>query len=728
MTVDNLAALLAAREKELIAIYENVPGIVFYIAVESDGEFRFLSVSRNFLTATGLSREQVVGSLVRDIIPPASRDMVLNHYRQAIRSGQPVRWEEESVYPAGKRYGEVAVTPLYDASGLGTHLIGIVHDITERKRLETRRAEDLLEAAPDAMVVVDQRGRIVLVNAQTERLFGYLREEILGQAVEVLIPQRFYERHQAHRSSFFCGPRARPMGAQLPLFGLRKDGTEFPVEVSLSPIETDRGVLITSAIRDITDRKLMHESRFRLAAIVESSEDAILSVTLDGVIVTWNPGAQRMFGYTENEVVGKPVTIIVPSDRPDEENKILATLRAGGCIEQFVTVRVSKTGKRIDVSLSISPIKDSTGKTVGYAGIERDITKRKRAEEAVLSSEQRYRLLFERNVAGVGIASLDGRVLDCNDGWARILGCESRDEVVGRHASEFYFHPAERKRLLDELFENQAVFSRELQMRRKDGSPVWVLFNAAALNSEHNIPIVQSTMIDISHWKRAEEALLCMTRKLVDAQEQERTRIGRELHDDVSQQLALLAVELDQWGQSIPHDADFSEHIQHAQRRIAEIGQDVQELSHQLHSSKLEYLGLVAAAKSLSTEISKKNRVRVEFTEAGVPRTLPNEVSLALFRILQEALHNAVEHSEVKNVEVRLWWDSNELHLTVKDSGRGFDPLSAMQGAGLGLTSMRERARLVNGNIAIESKPMGGTQIHARVPLEPQDNAVRPSA
>jgi PAS domain S-box-containing protein len=141
MTVDNLAVLLRAREEELSAIYENVPGIVFYIAVEPDGDFRFLSVSRDFLVATGLTRQQVVGSLVSDVIPPPSRGMVLNHYREAIRSGQSVRWEEESVYPAGRRYGEVAVTPLHDASGVATHLIGIVHDITERKRMEEELAE-----------------------------------------------------------------------------------------------------------------------------------------------------------------------------------------------------------------------------------------------------------------------------------------------------------------------------------------------------------------------------------------------------------------------------------------------------------------------------------------------------------------------------------------------------------------------------------------------------------
>src|SRR5215467_13132129 len=354
MNVENPTALLAAREEELAAIYENVPGIVFYIAVEPDGEFRFLSVSRDFLTATGLSREQVVGSLVRDVIPRPSCDMVLNHYREAIRAGQTVRWEEESAYPAGQRYGEVAVTPLYDASGLATHLIGIVYDITERKRLEQRRAEDLLEAAPDGMVVVDQTSRIVLINVQTERLFGYERQEILGQPLEVLIPHRFRERHQAHRSTFFSEPRVRPMGASLQLFGLRKDGTEFPVEISLSPIETPDGVLVTSAIRDITSRKIADESRLRLAAIVESSEDAIISKNLDAVITSWNAAAQRIFGYTEEEAVGRPITILIPPELWDEENKILARLRTGERIEHYETIRLTKTGKKVDVSLTVS--------------------------------------------------------------------------------------------------------------------------------------------------------------------------------------------------------------------------------------------------------------------------------------------------------------------------------------------------------------------------------------
>jgi signal transduction histidine kinase len=229
---------------------------------------------------------------------------------------------------------------------------------------------------------------------------------------------------------------------------------------------------------------------------------------------------------------------------------------------------------------------------------------------------------------------------------------------------------------------------------------------------------------DITRRKRMEEAISSLNRKMIDSQEQERSRIARELHDDVSQQLALLAVQLDQWGQSVPESQGLYNYLEQAKQRIRDIAHDVQGLSHQLHSSKLEYLGLVAAARSFSKEISEKNGVRVEFREDGVRRTLANDVSLALFRILQQALHNAVEHSGAREVQVRLWEKANEVHLTVKDRGKGFD-LSTAQNTGLGLISMRERARLVDGDLAIDSRPMGGTTIHARVPVHSESYSER---
>jgi PAS domain S-box-containing protein len=257
------------------------------------------------------------------------------------------------------------------------------------------------------MLVVDQAGVIVLVNPQAEKLFGYQQQEILGRPVEILIPEQFRQRHRGHREKFSAEPRVRPMGAKLQLLGLRKDGTEFPVEISLSPIETADGILVTSAIRDITERKLADETRLRLAAIVDSSEDAIISKNLDAVIVTWNPAAQRIFGYTAEDVIGQPITILIPPELWHEENKILERLRAGERINHFETIRVTKAGNKVNVSLTISPIRDSSGKIVGFSKIARDITERKRTEEALRASEERLRLA--QSAAHVGTFDLNLR-------------------------------------------------------------------------------------------------------------------------------------------------------------------------------------------------------------------------------------------------------------------------------------------------------------------------------
>jgi signal transduction histidine kinase len=226
---------------------------------------------------------------------------------------------------------------------------------------------------------------------------------------------------------------------------------------------------------------------------------------------------------------------------------------------------------------------------------------------------------------------------------------------------------------------------------------------------------------DITERKRAEEALSGMSRKLIESQEQERARIGRELHDDINQRLAMLAVELEHLQEN---PSELSNHLQELRKEITEISNDVQALSHELHSSKLDYLGVVAGIKSWCKEFSERQRMEIDF-KSEVSSTLPFEVGLSLFRVLQEALHNAQKHSGVKRIEVQLREDSGEIHLVIRDSGRGFDIEAASQGKGLGLTSMCERVRLVDGTISIESKPMGGTTIHVRVPLASEHEADR---
>jgi PAS domain S-box-containing protein len=253
----------------------------------------------------------------------------------------------------------------------------------------------------------------------------------------------------------------------------------------------------------------------------------------------------------------------------------------------------------------------------------------------------------------------------------------------------------------------------EYRMISADGQTVW-LRNIVNVVVENGRPReVVGISVDITERKRAEEALSGMARKLVGAQEKERARIGRELHDDINQRLAMLAVELEQL-QDNP--SEVRSRVQELRQQTTDISNDVQALSHELHSSKLEYLGVVAGIKSWCKEFTERQKIEIEFT-SDVSSTLPSEIGLCLFRVLQEATHNAIKYSEVKRVQVQLREDSGEIHLIILDSGKGFDVEGALQGKGLGLTSMRERVRLVNGTISIESKAMGGTTIHARVPL-----------
>jgi signal transduction histidine kinase len=238
---------------------------------------------------------------------------------------------------------------------------------------------------------------------------------------------------------------------------------------------------------------------------------------------------------------------------------------------------------------------------------------------------------------------------------------------------------------------------------------------------------------DITERKRSEETLLAMSRKLVEAHEQERTRIGRDLHDDIVQRLALLAIELEMTGHDIPNSApEVRARIGKLKNETTQIASDVQSLSHELHSSKLEYLGVDGAARNFCKELAARQKMEVDFQSHDLPAHLPGTIALSLFRVLQEALRNATKHSGVERFEVRLWGSAGEVHLTVSDLGDGFELDAAMKGSGLGLTSMQERLRFVGGELSIHSKPKRGTTVHARVPFnsapaEDSDGSVRSS-
>ena len=264
---------------------------------------------------------------------------------------------------------------------------------------EVLLSNDLLETLPDAIVAVDHNGTIVQVNSQTQELFGYGRDELMGQKIEMLVPDRYRRQHQHHRQNFAEVPKTRRMGADLDLHGRRRNGSEFPVEISLSPVSTEKGTFVFSAIRDISDRKRIAEElrraneelhrktaeqlgeyRARLASIIDSSEDAILSKDLNGIITSWNRGAEHIYGYASEEAIGKHIALLTPNDRTDEIPEILGKIARGETVDHHESVRVTKDGRQLNVSISVSPLRDATDKIVGASVIARDITAQKRSE------------------------------------------------------------------------------------------------------------------------------------------------------------------------------------------------------------------------------------------------------------------------------------------------------------------------------------------------------------
>ena len=591
---------------------------------------------------------------------------------------------------------------------------------------------DVFNASAIGIAVENLEGQPLFVNLAFCSMLGFSEEELRSKHCVDFSPPEDAERDWA----LFQQLRAGSIDHyQLEKRYFRRDGSLVWGSLSISLLKCRPSPLVLAMVEDITAKKTAEEARFRHAAVVESSEDAIISKNLDAVIVSWNSGAQRIFGYTEAEAVGQPITILIPPELQDEEKHILERLRAGGHIEHYETVRVTKEGREVNVSLTISPIRDSSGKIVGFSKIAQNITERKRAEQllhetnqalvrqkGVLQAREELLRIFVKNVpAGVAMLDRDLRYLQVSDRFCADYSVDS-SQVLGRsHYELFPDIPDRWKEIHHRALEGETFRADEDRWDRKGGA-MWVRWEVRPWRSADGL--TGGILIfaeDITRRKQMEEALSSMSRKLIESQEQERSRIGRELHDDINQQLAMLAIGLEQLQN---HPLKVRSRLKELWEETMAISSAVQALSHELHSSKLEYLGVVSGMASWCREFSERQKMQIDF-RSDVSGPLPFEIGLALLRVLQEALHNAVKHSGVDRVEVQVAEQSNEVHLLVRDSGRGFDMEAAKRGSGLGLLSMQERVRLVNGAISFESTSMGGTTIRVRVPFKSEPAARR---
>lgn len=360
-------------------------------------------------------------------------------------------------------------------------------------------------------------------------------------------------------------------------------------------------------------------------------------------------------------------------------------------------------------------------------GVNIDITERKRAAQmleevnqmleaqaALLQSREELLRIFVQNVpAAVAMFDRDMRYMQVSDRWCTDFSV-SNSEILGRsHYEIFPDLPDRWKKVHRRALAGETLRADEDRWDRESGT-MWSRWEIRPWrNVDGTLGGILIFSEDITHRKQMEDNLLEMSRKLIASQEQERARIGRELHDDINQQLAMLALEMQQ---ILENPSLVQSRGTELRNQLGNLSADVQALSHDLHSSKLEYLGVVTGIRSWCREFAQRQKIDIDFT-SDVSHPLPMEIGLTLFRVLQEALHNAVKHSGAVRVEVDMREHPADVELTIHDSGKGFDVEQAMQGTGLGLTSIQERVRLVNGTIAIDSKPTIGTSIHVHVPL-----------
>ena len=530
---------------------------------------------------------------------------------------------------------EVGARAFCSKSDLARNLVPIIErTLEDRHSKRTDTAFQVFERGPNAQAsnllaaIVDSSDDIIISknldgiitswNNTARRVFGYSSEEAIGAHITLIIPKDRLPEEDTIISRVRRGERIEHFDT----VRQRKDGTLIDISLTISPVRDSSGRIVgaSKVAREITDRKRAERSTALLAAIVDSSDDAIVSKTLDGIITSWNKSAERIFGYLPEEAVGKHITLIIPRDRWNEESSIIARICRGDRVDHFQTLRRRKDGSLVDVSLTISPVKDSAGNIIGASKVARDITAQVRAAEALRSREEEFRRLSQ---------SLDHQV-------------RSR--------------------------------TRELQ--------------------------------ELS-WQ------------LMRLRDEERRHVARELHDCAGQSLAVLAIEVDQLLQRASTSPELAADIEQIRETVRQLHSDIRTTSYLLHPPLLDESGLQAAISWYAGGITERTALHIDVEISDDLGRLPRDLELVFFRFIQEALTNIHRHASATKASIIM--SRSQAHVTaeVRDNGSGMSAERLRQvssgGSGLGIRGMRERIRQFKGSMEIHSDSTG-TKVSVEIP------------
>lgn len=440
----------------------------------------------------------------------------------------------------------------------------------------------------------------------------------------------------------------------------------------------------------------------------------------------------KMLGYEPREMVGRSVFNFYFPDDVEHKKQILKRRQQG--VREVIEERLRcKDGTELWVRMAATPVCKDNGEFDGAMAMVSDITARRRAEEAVRESEERFRIMADTAPVMVWRSGTDMLCDFFNKPWLEFTG-RTIEQELGNGWSEGV-HPQDFEHCLDTYvssFKARQPFTIEYRLRRADGEYRWLLDKGVPRYApKGEFAGYVGSCLDITERKLAEQEREELAGRLINAQERERSRLARELHDDFNQRLAVLAIDLERCSELMSHSpAEASQRMLELWNRASEIGADLHTLSHQLHSSTLESLGLVAGIRSFCTEFSEQQGIPVDFAHEDVPSSIPSDIALCLFRIVQEGLRNVKKHSGASRAQVRLKGDAKAIRLSLSDNGVGFNFATTSATVGLGIRSMQERLRMVGGVFEIRSRPTHGAQIAASVPLKPSvgRNSNRPAA
>ncbi len=598
-----------------------------------------------------------------------------------------------------------------------------MQDLTDERISPPREQEAfraMFEQAGFGVAQVSLDGQWLAVNQALCEILGYSRTELLSKPLQLIA--RFDD---LRAEVIECG---KLLDGKIQSFSsqkrhLRRDGRVLWLKATVTLVRNDISGEPESYLGIIEDRTLhrkaiqhaLSESGKNFRVLTENISDLFFTLDLDLKFSFWNRAAESLTGILASAVLGRGISEAFTDGQDANELEEL-------CREVLAT-RVARSfrfpcriGER-DFLFEVTAYPSMDGISV----VARDVASRKRAEEALRRSEEKFSKAFQASPAMITIVRIrDRQYIEVNRAFERQSGFQ-RAEVIGHSLSQIAGRDCleSLNHAFDEAVQQGSVRNMEAVVGRKNGESLTVLLSAEVVEFDGQ-PCVLTVAEDISERKQAELDRTELSRRLMTAQEAERRRIARELHDGIGQSLALLGIQLQRAGQ-LSASGKRNPGVAELCTKVKEIGNQVSRLSHQLHSSELEFLGLAVAVKSLCREFSEQYGTRIDCTCTKIPGELDNDIALGLLRVVQEALHNVAKHSRASSVTVHLSGDSQHLVLIISDDGIGFEVGRMRSARGLGLISMRERIHLVGGNFEISSKLGAGTKIQARVPLPAVD-------